>query len=136
MLVQCDAASLMLLEQTCRAFALPAPQLSSVQEAVRDSIRQRFPGAQLGIRSWPSLMRQHEKAAETAEQWHCEPPIGVVSSDAQRMAACTRLYETLKDQVYLSEQRAAASRQIVAKLTSPKYTSIILGALQILQVLR
>ena len=116
MLVQCDAASLMLLEQTCRAFALPAPQLSLVQETVRDSIRQRFPGAQLGIRSWPSLMRQHEKAAEVAEQWHCEPTIGVVISDAQKMAACTRMCETLKDKIYLSEQRAAASRQIVAKL--------------------
>merc|ERR1712166_1343201 len=78
-LVWCDGGSLAMLELSCKAFAPPAPRLSLVQEIVRETMQNRFPGAQLGVKSWPSLLQRHEQAAEAAEQW--EPPADDPDSD-------------------------------------------------------
>ena len=71
-LVRCCAKSLQMLEQSCRAFAPPAPRLSVVQEAVKESMQQRFRGAHLGLASWPSLLRKHERSAEVADLWEAD----------------------------------------------------------------
>ena len=109
-----------MLELSCKAFAPPAPRLSLVQEAVRDTMRRRFPGAHLGVKSWPSLLQRHEQAAEAAEQW--EPPAAPDSED-QVEEMCEVLCDKLKDEGCLQEQRAAMCRLMVAKL----YQAMIKG---------
>ena len=99
-----------MLELSCKAFAPPAPRLSLVQEIVRDTMQHRFPGAQLGIKSWPSLLQRHEQAAEAAEQW--EPP----ADFPKDQDAAVGVFETRKDEGCLREQWAAMSRLMVAKL--------------------
>ena len=103
-----------MLELSCKAFAPPAPQLSLVQEAVRDTMRHRFPGAQFGVKSWPSLLQRHEQAAEAAEQW--EPPAEFTEDQDDAVGAFKTLCDELKDEGFLREQRAAMSRLIVATL--------------------
>merc|ERR1712086_912446 len=92
-LVWCDGGSLAMLELSCKAFAPPALRLSLVQETVRDAMRHRFPGAQLGVKSWPSLLQRHEQAAEAAEQW--EPPAAPESED-EAEGMCEALCDKLK----------------------------------------
>ena len=109
-----------MLELSCKAFAPPAPRLSLVQEIVREKMRHRFPGAQLGVKSWPSLLQRHEQAAEAAEQW--EPPTAPEGEDEAEYM-CEDLCDKLKDEGCLREQRAAMSKLMVAKL----YRAMIKG---------
>ena len=113
-LVRCDGGSLAMLELSCKAFAPPARPLSLIQEIVRDTMRHRFPGAHLGVKSWPSLLQRHEQAAEAAEQW--EPPADYPQHHDEARDVCETLCNELKDEGCLQEQRAAMSRLMVAKL--------------------
>ena len=113
-LVWCDGRSLVMLEQACKAFAPPPPRLSLIQETVRDSMRQRYPGAQLGVKSWPSLMRRHEQATEAAERW--EPPEDLPADEDECEEVCTALCDENKTECGMYEQRAVMSRMVVAKL--------------------
>ena len=119
-LVWCDGNSLAMLELSCKAFAPPAPRLSLVQEIVRDTMRHRFPGARLGVKSWPSLLQRHEQAAEAAEQW--ETPACFPESEDEAEPACEALCDEHKDEGCLREQRAAISRLMVAKLNQATIT--------------
>ena len=103
-----------MLELSCKAFAPPARPLSLVQEIVRNKMRHRFPGAQLGVKSWPSLLQRHEQAAEAAEQW--EPPAEFPEDQDEPRDVCDALCDEHKDEGCLREQRAAMSRLMVAKL--------------------
>ena len=121
-MIRCDGVSLAMLEQSCLAFAPPA-RLTLVQETVRELMRGRFPGSQLGVNSWPSLLQRQEQAVEAAEQWEIpEPP------DDEDPEVITEICEELcvehKDERCLSEQRAAMSRLFVAKL----YQTLIKGS--------
>ena len=119
-LVWCDGRSLMMLEQACQAFAPPPPRLSLIQETVRDSMRHRYPGAQLGVKSWPSLMRKHEQATEAAERW--EPPEDLPADQDECEEVCDELVlhelvcDENKTECGMYEQRAYMSRMVVAKL--------------------
>ena len=110
-----------MLELSCKAFAPPAPRLSLVQEIVREKMRHRFPGAQLGVKSWPSLLQRHEQAAEAAEQW--EPPAEFPEDQDEAEDMCEDLCDEHKDEGCLQEQWAAMSRLMVAKL----YQAMIKG---------
>ena len=103
-----------MLELSCKAFAPPAPRLSLVQEIVRDTMRHRFPGAQLRVKSWPSLLQRHEQAAEAAEQW--EPEELPLTEPEELESVHEMICEQQKDEGCLREQRAAMSRLMVAKL--------------------
>ena len=102
-----------MLELSCKAFAPPAPRLTLVQEIVKEKMQHHFPGAQLGVKSWPSLLQRYEQAAEAAEQW--EPPADDPNSDEEE-DMCEALCDEHKDDGCRREQRAAMSRLMVAKL--------------------
>ena len=111
-----------MLELSCKAFAPPAPQLSLVQEIVREKMQHRFPGANLGVKSWPSLLQRHEHAARAAKQW--EPPGWTLPKS---LIEAESMFETLcdehNDEGCLQEQVAAVSRLMAAKL----YRAMIKG---------
>ena len=78
-------------------------------------MRKGFPGAQLGVQSWPSLLHKHEQAARTAVLW--EPSEALPDVDVDDVEeVCNALCDEHTDEGCLREQRATMCRLTVAKL--------------------
>ena len=59
-----DAASLGRVEACCCLFQQPRRSRSVVQEAVVGAMGRKYQGQELGVRTWPQLLRLHEEMEE------------------------------------------------------------------------
>ena len=105
---RCDTISLGHLERVNRHFG--PPQQSMVQQAVRHKMRQQLPGASLQVRSWPTLLLQHERIHEAAKSW--DGP----GDDA--LQTLQELSEVSDDDAWVATMRMKASlTKLVAKMS-------------------
>lgn len=71
-----DAASLGRIEACCCLFQQPRRPRSVVQEAVSAAMGRKYHGQELGVRTWPRLLRLHEEMEEVVSQSRASGDLG------------------------------------------------------------